>query len=994
MIGKTIFHYNIIEKLGEGGMGVVYKAEDIKLKRPVALKFLPSHIAASNDDLARFNQEAQAAAILNHPNICTIYNIEEVKESNEDIQFISMEYVDGITLSKKIANSPLKINDAISYAIQIGEALQEAHANGIIHRDIKSENIMINSKNQVKILDFGLAKLKGSLKLTKASNTLGTIAYMSPEQIHGEKIDARSDIFSFGIVLFEMLTGILPFRGKYEASIMYSILNEEPAPLQKYLPDAGSDLIHIINRVLEKDPEDRYQSMKDIVIELRRLKKHSGDIQIKVSPSKELYKNDPIDDEKSLNPQPLSKLSSTVDTITSSKNKKRFIIETSVIGLLIVISLVYLFLFNKTTPGNSPSLEQSLAVMYFEDIPDHEDKDHTGEMLTNLLITSLSQIKGLEVISRERLLDIQNDIGNITIKNLSPSLAEKVANKAGVTTMLLGSILRKKPNLAVTTRLIDVKSGRIISSERITNFPTDQIFSLVDSLAYLTRNNLQINIKNSSETKPIADVTTNSPEAYRAYVEGLDLFFKFYNREAYSAFLKAIELDSNFAMAYFNLSIVQQYLGYIKASLQSVQKAVKLSDNVTELEKNQILARNYQLMDKPEKSAEILEKVIGLYPHEIEAYNSLGYDVYFLQMLQLKKASDVFDRGVKYNPSAKLLWNQLAYCFTYLNQKKEAINAIKKYINLAPAEPNPYDSEGDIYAWFMEYDSSRASYQKAIKFRKDLTAWKIGCNDVLRQKYKDAEQYFKMSEYQLPIIEIHKGLLKKAEQKLTKSSISEISLKDRLSILIHIAYETGRFQKMLQLAKELSTEMKKNPLDKIFGRDYLAWALVKNRKSNQAHRVLLEMQEDVSNLSPVLQIIVDYSSAMISFEEDKKDAALEKFKEVFQLFPPIHAPNIFYAISQLNCGQIQSAIKEFEKITYWTDNFLLSNLPGADYYWPIPAVKAHFWLGVAYEKLGQKEKAAKEYEKFLGIWKDADFNSHEIKDAKERIAKLKSLASK
>ncbi len=241
MINEYILHYKIIEKIGEGGMGIVYKAEDTKLKRLVALKFLPLHITTSNEDLARFNQEAQAAAILNHPNICTIYAIEEVNESDHDEkQFISMEYIKGITLSQKIADSPLKTNDALSYAIQIGEALQEAHSNGIIHRDIKSENIMINSKNQAKIMDFGLAKLKGSLKLTKASNTLGTIVYMSPEQIQGEKIDARSDIFSFGIVLFEMLTGILPFRGKYEASIMYSILNDEPIPLQKYLQDASS----------------------------------------------------------------------------------------------------------------------------------------------------------------------------------------------------------------------------------------------------------------------------------------------------------------------------------------------------------------------------------------------------------------------------------------------------------------------------------------------------------------------------------------------------------------------------------------------------------------------------------------------------------------------------------------------------------------------------------------------------------------------------------
>ena len=277
MIGETILHYKILEKLGEGGMGVVYKAQDTKLDRFVALKFLPSQLTASEDDLARFNQEAQAAAALNHPNICTIYAIEEDKKR----QFIVMEYVDGITLSRKIEQSPLKMKDAIAYAIQIGEALQEAHNNGIVHRDIKTENIMVNTKNQIKVMDFGLAKLKGSIKLTKTSSTVGTLAYMAPEQIQGGEVDARSDIFSFGVVLFEMLTGLLPFLGEHDASIMYSIINEEPEPLQKYIPDANSDLIHIINRILEKDPEDRYQSMKEIVSELRRLQKRTGDVSRK-----------------------------------------------------------------------------------------------------------------------------------------------------------------------------------------------------------------------------------------------------------------------------------------------------------------------------------------------------------------------------------------------------------------------------------------------------------------------------------------------------------------------------------------------------------------------------------------------------------------------------------------------------------------------------------------------------------------------------------------
>jgi len=279
MIGQTISHYEILEKLGEGGMGVVYKAHDTKLDRTVALKFLPHHLTANEAEQARFLQEARAASALNHPNVCGIHAIDEY----EGQQFIDMEYVDGVTLRKKLATGPLSIDAAIPYAIHIGEALEDAHAKGIVHRDIKCENIMINSKNMIKVMDFGLAKLKGSLKLTKTSSTVGTLAYMAPEQIQGAEVDGRSDIFSFGVVLYEMLTGHMPFRGEHEAAMMYSIINEEPEPLTKYVPGASSELLHIFGRALEKNPEERYQSVHDMVIDLRRLKKESTKVSRMIS---------------------------------------------------------------------------------------------------------------------------------------------------------------------------------------------------------------------------------------------------------------------------------------------------------------------------------------------------------------------------------------------------------------------------------------------------------------------------------------------------------------------------------------------------------------------------------------------------------------------------------------------------------------------------------------------------------------------------------------
>jgi Tol biopolymer transport system component/predicted Ser/Thr protein kinase len=279
MIGKTFSHYNISEKLGEGGMGVVYKAEDKKLDRLVALKFLPPQFTVNKSDKARFIQEAKAAAAINHPNVCVIHDMLE----HENQQFIVMEYVEGQTLREVIygdrrrgeVTSHLQINEVLNYAIQIAEALQAAHEKDIIHRDIKSENIMVNTKDQIKVMDFGLAKLKGSLKLTKKSSTVGTVAYMSPEQIQGHEVDARSDIFSFGVVLYEMLTGQLPFKGEYESAMIYSILNEEPEPLTKIRTDLSEKLEQILNRVLIKNPNKRYQHMDELLLDLKTLKNGS-----------------------------------------------------------------------------------------------------------------------------------------------------------------------------------------------------------------------------------------------------------------------------------------------------------------------------------------------------------------------------------------------------------------------------------------------------------------------------------------------------------------------------------------------------------------------------------------------------------------------------------------------------------------------------------------------------------------------------------------------
>jgi serine/threonine protein kinase len=350
MIGQILSHYQILEKLGEGGMGVVYKAQDTKLDRTVALKFLPSHASVNAETKARFLQEAKAAAALNHPNICTIYGVDE----SDGKMFIAMEFIEGGTLREKLPFA--KVDDAVTVAAQIGEALQEAHSKGIVHRDIKADNIMLTSKGQAKVMDFGLAKLKGSLKLTKTSSTVGTLGYMAPEQIQGGEVDLRSDIFSFGVLFFEMLTGKLPFRGEHEAAMVYSIVNEEPMPLDQFRQDASLLLSNLIARCLEKDPADRFQHMDDIVSELRRAQKKTSKV----------IRSSAYTPVQASGEKPPSGVIPQPDVPTEIAVKKNPLILYGIIGGAIVILAVaaWLFLFHAKMSVNPDMTTRVLQVPF------------------------------------------------------------------------------------------------------------------------------------------------------------------------------------------------------------------------------------------------------------------------------------------------------------------------------------------------------------------------------------------------------------------------------------------------------------------------------------------------------------------------------------------------------------------------------------------------------------------------------------------------------
>ncbi len=367
MIGKTVSHYRILEKLGEGGMGVVYKAEDVNLDRLVALKFLPSQISADNKEKKRFIHEAKAASALDHPNICTVH---EIGQTAEGQLFIAMGYYKGRTLKDKIESGLMPIGDAVEVAIQIAEGLKKAHQESIVHRDLKPANVMITDEGSAKIVDFGLAKLKGMSRLTKAGTTIGTVAYMSPEQAMGKEVDQRTDIWSLGVILYEMLTGRLPFGGDYDQAVIYSIINEEPEPLSKACPDASSGLEQIVSQALTKEPAERYQHMDELLKDLKTIAEDLKPSRTKAGLSRGRF-----------------------------LRIKKIYAYAGLAGLLALIALTWLFLFPKRG-----QVYDSIAVLPLENLSGDPQQEYFSEGMHEALITETLRIKAIKVISRTSVM--------------------------------------------------------------------------------------------------------------------------------------------------------------------------------------------------------------------------------------------------------------------------------------------------------------------------------------------------------------------------------------------------------------------------------------------------------------------------------------------------------------------------------------------------------------------------------------------------------------
>ena len=640
--------YKIIEELGRGGMGVVYKAEDTKLKRTVALKFLPPELTHISEVNERFMREAQAAAALDHPNICTVYEFDEAEETS----FISMAYIEGQSLKKKTESGPLELDEALRIATQIAEGLGEAHKKGVVHRDIKSANIIVTERGQAKIMDFGLARMTGGTLLTKEGMAMGTIAYMSPEQARGEEVEHRTDIWSLGVVLYEMFGGQLPFKGEHDQSVVYSILNEKPKPITDLRSEIPLSIGQVVSKALEKNPDERYQQVEELLDDLKSISSGIVPEEIKVRLRKaQLLK------------------------------RKKSILYAGGAGLIILMAVIAISLFT----GRAEAID-SIAVLPLENLTGDAEQDYFVDGITDELIGHLSQISGLRrVISRTSVMQY---------KKSEKSLSE-IARELNVGAVVEGAVYLVGENVRMRIQLITVLPEEQNLWGQTYERAKNDVLVMCSEMVRAIADEIQVKLTPQEETL-LASARQVNQEAYEAYLKGLSHFYKLVPPALQTArqyFESALEEDPNYALAYTGIALVWvglQQMGAIPPSeatpkaKEAVLKAQALDDTLAEVYYTLALIKTWSDWDW-EGGEAAFKRALEINPNypDARAY----YSNLLCYLGRPDEALAQGERALELDPFNSLFMGIYGLTLGMLGRNDEAIVQARNAIKTSPNDP-------------------------------------------------------------------------------------------------------------------------------------------------------------------------------------------------------------------------------------------------------------------------------------------------------------------
>jgi len=978
--------YEIIEELGTGGMGKVYRVKDEKLDEEMALKVLKPDIAVDKSMIERFKNELKLARKIAHRSVCKMYDLNE----EEGTHFITMEYVPGEDLKSYIRKKgKTSEEETIFIAKQVCEGLSEAHELGVVHRDLKPQNIMIDERGRAKIMDFGIARSVEAPGVTQTGVMIGTPDYISPEQAEGEEADQRSDIYALGVILYEMVTGSVPFKGDTALSVALKHKTKLPPDPKKLNPEVSDSLSRLILICMEKDRERRYQTAEELLSDLRNIE-DGLPLGTKIRPRRE--------------------------TIISILIRKKLFIPALVVALAIVTVAIWQLLPQQGAIPLAASGKPSLAVVYFENNTGDESLDHWRKALSELLITDLSQSKYLDVLPGDRLYKILSEMNHLETKSYSSDVLKEVATRGEVENIIRGNFTKAGDTIRINIMLQTAKTGELVGSERTEGIGAESMFTMVDELTRKVKANFNLTAEEIAGDidRDIGQITTSSPEAYKYLMEGVKNNLEGNYRRAIQFMERAVAVDPEFATAYSWMGSQYKLLGYMSESRKNIQKAFELSDRIPDRERYRIQGRFYAESDKTyDKAAEALTTLLQLYPDDWPAIAILVR--IYKDLEQWDKAIELGEKSLQNKVEAYYSYYTMAWAYQGKGMYDKAREVCEYYINNISDHWEMHHCLAINYLFQRKYELGLAEVDKVFSLVPEHP-WDSQLKAIIYHLKGDLiraeEEHYKLMKTEAKIFNVYakemsgalyllQGKFEKSKEQLNEAieleeSLTEAALESRHhSYLAYVYTESGNHEKALEECNNawISACEADQLILQILALHSRGLTYLGMKSIDEAFEISDELKELINKGFNKKAIRHYYHLlGMIELERNNFSKAIEYFNQALSLLPFQYPSDLDFGyghalfIDSLASvyylsGDVRNAREEYEKITALTT--------GRFFFGDIYA-KSFYILGKIYEEQGNIAKAIGNYEKFLDLWKDADPGITEVEDARKRLTGLKS----